>query len=80
MPADAAINKIRRGLVRELSSRRFQDALKELDDKEYLKFCIDVMEFCLPKLQRTELTAEVTNKDTIVFEIAGQKIPFQSAN
>lgn len=76
MKSDVAA--IRKYAVRNINSDRFRRIVDELDDKDYLRFCLEMMEFCLPKLQRTEFTGELTTKETVVFEIAGQKIPFQA--
>lgn len=72
------ISAIRKSLIRELNSKKFQDEIKNLEGKDYINYCLAIMEFCLPKLQRTEFSGEVTTKETVVFEIAGQKIPFQA--
>ena len=62
------VTTIQRNYIQELLDGE-QDKLKvelnKLDGKDYINVITDLMEFCIPKLQRTELTGNIEVKSIV---------------
>lgn len=56
---------------------RFEEELLKLDSDKFVMAFSNLLEYSMPKLQRTELTTDQGNKVTAVFQIEGQEIPFE---
>jgi hypothetical protein len=76
MAKDAAISTVRKSLVRILTSRSLEKIVEGMDDKEFVEFFLKAAEYCIPKLQRTEIKADITSTTVEVFQIGDMEIPF----
>ena len=55
---------------------RFNDVLTSLDDAEFAKVYLQVLEYFKPKLQRTEIQGEIETKEVQTITMFGRKIVF----
>lgn len=72
------ISTLRKRMIQHLSNGRLDRIVENMSDKEYVAYCLQIFEYVMPRMNRVEFKGEMVNKETHVFEIAGQKIPFQS--
>lgn len=61
----------------EDNQEKFEDELLSLKGEKFVMAFSNLLEYSMPKLQRTELTTDQGNKVTAVFQIEGQEIPFE---
>lgn len=62
--------------VLDNNQQRFEQELLALESKDFIAAYSNLLEYCTPKLQRTELTGDKENPVQAVFKVAGQEIPF----
>lgn len=62
--------------VLDNNQERFEEELLSLEGEKFVQAFSNLLEYCTPKLQRTELTGDVENPVQAVFKIGDQEIPF----
>lgn len=67
-------------LVIEDNKDKFLKELNKLEGRDYVNAFQNLLEYCTPKMQRTELRGEVRTTTTEIFKIGDQEIEFTSSN
>lgn len=59
---------------------KFKKELNKLKGRDYINAISNLMEYCTPKLQRSEIKQEIVESTTEIFKIGKQKIKFVGSN